>query len=173
MPDLLAASVIAVWIIVLIEGVFLLGTLRYLGRISARLGPEVPLFQGTTVVERLPVSALSPTAAQYRLLLFVAPGCGVCEPVLSGLKGRLRSDIATTIIARASETEAHAYVGRFGLARSELLADPQGEYATSAGVHETPVAVVTSRDGRRIASAIVNSSSQVETLVDAYTAVPA
>lgn len=167
---LFAVSYTALWGLTVILAVLLLGTLRTLGTIRLRLGPEVPLDHTDLVPGAHLAAPWLPEAAESGLVvLFVAPACGVCERVLEGMRGVLdgRPRDAFVIVAQADHEESRAYLTRFGLDGLMVVADPGAVLSEAAGVHDTPYAVLLDRDRRIKRAAIVNNGRQVESLLEA------
>lgn len=165
MSELLTASVALLWIVVALEGFLLLGTLRHVGRLALRMGPENPLYRQTEIGRTMVSPALPAPDGRTRLLLFVSPSCGVCAQVLRGVAALIGDEAQLIVVSQADEEASYAYLLEHGLGDALLVADPDGALSNELGVRETPVAVVTEPAGMTLQSAIVNSARQVESLL--------
>jgi methylamine dehydrogenase accessory protein MauD len=171
-----AASYVVLWALVLTLGVIVVALARQIGTLHLRLGPRgalelddegPPLGEAPTAVttdditgERVTIGG--PGAAQ--LLLFVSPGCHVCEQVLPSVpviaeQGRMMPFVVTDVNAhetrRAYETKN---------LRARLVPSPA--IVQSFDVPGTPYVVVLDSLGVVRAKGTVNNLEQMEGLVD-------
>src|SRR5207248_7072994 len=93
-------SYVALWIVSVVSCIVFLALLRQVGVLHTRLGPSPPMGTETPVIgqplpspggdlvslrgEPITLRAMRP--ADMLFVLFVSPGCAVCEAVLPGFK---------------------------------------------------------------------------------------
>ncbi len=171
-----AASYIALWLLVIVLAVVVAALARQIGTLHLRLGPRGALElddEGPALEEILPVTtatSVEGTAVslggpgEAQLLLFVSPGCGVCEQVLPSIPviaqaGRIAPYVLTDV--DAEETELAYKNKRLGV---PLV--PASEAVLRYGIPGTPYVVVTDATGTVRAKGTVNNLEQMEGLVD-------
>lgn len=171
-----AASYVVLWLLVLVLMVVVVALARQIGTLHLRLGPRGALEmdeEGPQLGEMLPdhrvtdadggaVTIGGPGEAQF--LLFVSPGCGVCEQVLPGVGavaqiGKLAPYVLTDV--DAEETRL-VYQGK----RLSVPLVPAGGFVMEYGIPGTPYVVITGDDGIVRAKGTVNNLEQMEGLVD-------
>ncbi len=169
MVDPLTIAVFLLFIVVVLQGALLLGTLRQLGQLTRRLGGERPLDHPTSlqVGDALPDVLRRPSQAKWRVVLFVSPTCGVCDQVLSGLSRLVPNPNQLVLVPQASPTAAREYLAGYGLGRYSSVDDPDGVVSESAGVREVPFAVLADAAWTVRRTAVVNTAYQVETMLAA------
>jgi methylamine dehydrogenase accessory protein MauD len=171
-----AASYVVLWLVVAVLCATVVALARQVGTLHLRLGPRgaleldeegPPLGEPIDPVELAdldgdPVTIASPGEAQ--LLLFVSPGCSVCEQVLPALAAVADDGgMAPYVISDAdAEHTARALGGR--RLRAPLVA--AGGLARSLDVPGTPYALVLDSDGVVRAKGTPNNLEQVEGLAD-------
>jgi hypothetical protein len=136
-------AIVLLWIVVIVQGLLLLGTLRQLGRLMTRLGGELPLDRATSlrVGDILPIALQSPSSPARRVTLFVSPTCSVCDQVLAGLSRVVPDPRQLTLVTQASQTAAKDYLDSYGLGRYPRITDPDGTLTEASGVSEVPFAI--------------------------------
>jgi methylamine dehydrogenase accessory protein MauD len=162
--------------LVIILAIVVVGSARQIGTLHARAGPRRALGMdddgpplGTAPEPReviditgAPVTVGGPGPPQ--LLLFVSPGCGVCEQVLPALPAIARNgQVIPFVVTDVDNTEAELAFGR-GTLSAPLISAP--ELLQLYDVRGTPYAVITDRLGIVRAKAPVTGLEQVEGLVD-------
>lgn len=171
-----AASYAVLWLLVLGLCVVVVALARQIGTLHLRLGPRgalevdeegpplgaAPPAQSVTDIEGRELTVGGPGAAQ--LLLFVSPGCMLCEQVLPSIpvvaaEGKMQPVVLAD--ADAHET-SRSYGGRS--LGAPLVPAPQ--VAGSYGVPGTPYLVVLDGLGVVRAKGTVNNLEQVAGLVD-------
>lgn len=157
-------SYVVLWVLVLVLAVLLIGTLRQVGQLWQRLGPETPLDRPTELAigSRLDVEWLPAGDGARRVVLFVSPTCGVCERVLGGLHRLLGPHDRLVLVCQSSEEVCAPYLAHYG-----LVADPDGSRIEAARVADIPFAVLLDGDDMTERTAIVNSPKQVELMLRA------
>lgn len=171
-----AASYVVLWALLLVLSVVVVALARQIGTLHLRLGPrgalemdeegpplgEAPQAHDAAAVDGTRVTIGGPGEAQ--LLMFVSPGCSLCEQVLPSLPviattGRLRPYVLTDVDATESALA-------FAPKRLEAPVVPGREVANAYGVPGTPYVVVLDELGVVQAKGTVNNLEQMEGLVD-------
>jgi hypothetical protein len=98
------------------------------------------------------------------MILFVSPGCGVCEQVLPALPAIARNgQLVPYVVTDVDNTEAELAFGRRNIP-APLISAP--DLIQRYNVPGTPYVVITDRLGIVRAKGTVNNLEQVEGLVD-------
>jgi methylamine dehydrogenase accessory protein MauD len=174
-----AASYVVLWGLVVMLCVVVVALARQIGTLHLRLGPrgalemddegpplgEAPEPHDAAAIDGSPVTIGGPGEAQ--LLMFVSPGCMLCEQVLPSLPaiagaGRLAPYVVTDVDPVESEL-------RFGAKRLAAPVVPGREIASAYDVPGTPYVVVLDDLGVVQAKGTVNNLEQMEGLVDTAT----
>lgn len=171
-----AASYVVLWLLVAVLSVLVVALARQIGTLHLRMGPrgalemddegpalgEAPPPLGLTDIEGEPVEVGGPGRAQ--LLLFVSPGCRLCEEVLPSVRAVADSgDLAPVVLADAGSSETRDIFAGRGLGAPVI---PAHEVAQSYSVPGTPYAVVLDNLGVVRAKGSVNNLEQMEGLID-------
>lgn len=98
MSEFMLGSMVLLWIVVILEGLLLLGTLRHVGKLAMRIGPENPLYRQTEIGRAMVSAALPPPDGRTRL-----SSCGVCAQVLPGVASLVGDDAQLIVISQANE----------------------------------------------------------------------
>lgn len=171
-----AASYVVLWALLLVLSVVVVALARQIGTLHLRLGPRgalemdeegPPLGEAPPAHEAADVDGTLVTIGgpgQAQLLMFVSPGCSLCEQVLPSLpviaaSGRLRPYVLTDVDATESALA-------FAPKRLRAPVVPGREVATAYGVPGTPYVVVLDDLGVVQAKGTVNNLEQMEGLVD-------
>lgn len=171
-----AASYVILWILVLALAVVVVALARQIGTLHLRVGPrgalemddegpelgDVPQPFDLPAIDGREVRLGGPGEAQ--LLMFVSPGCMVCEQVLPSVGVVARSGSMTPYVLTdvdAFETE-RAFVSK----RIPAAVVPAAEVAQAYSVPGTPYVVVLDDGGAVRAKGTVNNLEQMEGLVD-------
>lgn len=174
-----AASYVLLWALVLVLCVVVVALARQIGTLHLRLGPRgalelddegPPLGEAPEPVDAADVDGRRVTIGgpgDAQLLMFVSPGCTLCEQVLPAVpviaaQGRLTPYLLTDVDA----TESALTFGARDLNASVV---PGREIAEAYGVPGTPYVVVTDVQGVVQAKGTVNNLEQMEGLVDTAT----
>lgn len=171
-----AASYVVLWVLVVMLAVVVVALARQIGTLHLRLGPRGALEldgEGPALGEMLPpantqdvngsaVTLGGPGEAQ--LLLFVTPGCGVCEQVLPSLPAVAAIGSHTPYVVTDVDAEETRLV--YGSKRISAPLIPDRELAAGYGVPGTPYVIITGDDGLVRAKGTVNNLEQMEGLVD-------
>lgn len=171
-----AASYVVLWLLVMMLIVTVVALARQIGTLHLRLGPRGALEldgEGPALGDMLPpvetrdldgsdITLGGPQGAQ--LLLFVTPGCGVCEQVLPSLHAVASiGDHAPFVITDVDAEETRIV---YGGKRINAPLIPDRDAAASYGVPGTPYVIITGDDGLVRAKGTVNNLEQMEGLVD-------
>ncbi len=162
-------SYVALWVLVVFQGLLLLGMVRAVAELSAsgrrsgrlgvpntaRLGTGQPS-PGALTGERAPhfnaVDALGGRVdsasfdGQPRLLVFVAPSCPSCQEVWSDIEAVSAEYQATVVLVCVARAQpCRQFAEQHELARP-LLVDGEAVLATAFGISITPTAVLITAD---------------------------
>ena len=172
-----AASYVALWILVVVLAVVVVALARQIGTLYLRLGPRGALemdAEGPALGSRAPDARLTALdgstvriggSAQAQLLLFVSPGCHICEQVLPGT-GALKRLGVSPVIVTDQDAEETALV--YGRKRSDAPIVPGIGIVQAFEVPGTPYVVVIDDDGVVKAKGTVNNLEQLEGLVETF-----
>jgi methylamine dehydrogenase accessory protein MauD len=175
-------SLLALSIIVVIQGIILLALARQIGVLHSRISP-----QGARIVNAGPrigdpappvntqnihhqIMTLGSDHGKSTLLLFITPGCSVCAALLPSIK-KLANDERKTLevklLAFGTNVEAaEMYFAEHELASSTPLAVAD-DLAMQYRVTLSPYGIIVDRDGIIRSKGIVNSYEHVESLLNA------
>ena len=170
------ASYVVLWALVIVLSVVVVALARQIGTLHLRLGPrgalemdeegpplgDAPPEIEVRDIEGSPVTVGGPGEAQ--LLLFVTPGCTLCEEVLPSVAAVAEAgDMSPFVVTDVDRAETKSAYGR-GRLGSPLL--PAREVAQEYRVPGTPYAVVLDELGVVRAKGAINNLEQMEGLVD-------
>ena len=171
-----AASYIVLWLLVVVLCFVVVALARQIGTLHLRLGPrgalemddegpplqEAPPPVDVVALNDQPLSVGGPGHAQ--LLLFVSPGCHLCEAVLPSLSAVSEAgDMMPLVITDADKAETRSAYGDKRL-RAPVI--PSQKLAQAYRVPGTPYAVILDDIGVVRAKGAVNNLEQMEGLVD-------
>jgi methylamine dehydrogenase accessory protein MauD len=168
-----AASYMVLWLLVVALCIVVVALARQIGTLHLRLGPRgalemddegPPLGEAAAIVEatdaRGEIATIgSPGEAQ--LLLFVTPGCRVCDEVVPGVDAVARSGHLSPYVVAEGVSE-----GGNGRTRVAARSVSSAEAFRAYAVPGTPYAVVVDNMGIVRAKGTVNNLEQMEGLVD-------
>ncbi len=170
-----AASYVVLWLLVVVLCVVVVALARQIGTLHLRLGPrgalemddegpalgEAPEPVAADDIDGRPVTIGGPGDAQ--VLIFVSPGCMLCEQVLPALPALARTnDLAPYVLTDVDATESAL---TFGPKRLPAPVVPGATIASTYGVPGTPYVVVLDRHGVVRAKGTVNNLEQIEGLI--------
>lgn len=171
-----AASYVILWLLVIVLCFIVVALARQVGTLHLRLGPrgalemddegppigEAPVAAELTGIDGRPLEVGGPGAAQ--VLLFVSPGCHLCEEVLPSIGVAARTkDMDPVVLVDADPLETkHLFEHR----KLGAAIAPGGPLAAAYGVPGTPYVVVLDRLGIVRAKGTVNNLEQLEGLID-------
>jgi methylamine dehydrogenase accessory protein MauD len=170
------ASYLVLWMLVIVLSVVVVALARQIGTLHMRLGPRGALEmddEGPPLGEAPEAREVSDLAGAtvtlggpgpQQLILFVSPGCGVCEQVLPALPAIARNgQLVPYVVTDVDNTEAELAFGRRNIP-APLISAP--DLIQRYNVPGTPYVVITDRLGIVRAKGTVNNLEQVEGLVD-------
>lgn len=181
MSELWVASLIALWVLVLLLGFLLMGALRQIGLMQLRLGPELgalvtddgldrgaqaPDFTGIDV-DTNAVRSLSELPARQRLLVFLSPSCVACSalaPHLNEVSQTWQDEFDFLVVCRGNVEGCRVFRQRHRL-RAPMLVDVSGQIEHAYQVTRSPFAYVLDREGRVLIRGLANDWSQLEALL--------
>jgi methylamine dehydrogenase accessory protein MauD len=171
-----AASYLVLWMLVIVLSVIVVALARQIGTLHMRLGPRgaleiddegPPLGEAPEAREVSDVGGSAVTLGgpgPQQLILFVSPGCGVCEQVLPALPALARNgQLVPYVVTDVDNTEAELAFGSRNIP-APLISAP--DLIQRYNVPGTPYVVITDRLGIVRAKGTVNNLEQVEGLVD-------
>lgn len=164
MSGLWLISFVALWILVVVLAVVVLGLVRQLGVIHLRLGPEDKL---TTTHEGLDIGSYAPefTAidvmhgrkvgladlkGRHSVLVFISPTCGPCiqlMPHLAVFQRERRRKISVVVVSH-SGAEAASDLAATQKGTMTVLTDPTGTIAQAYQAQATPFAYHLDKESR-------------------------
>jgi methylamine dehydrogenase accessory protein MauD len=170
------ASYVILWFLVVVLSVLVVALARQVGTLHLRLGPRGAL----EIDDEGPPLGESPPVADVRaiddrmlriggpgpanVLLFVSPGCHLCEAVLPSLGVAAKSKgMNATVLVDADRLET---IGMFGDRKLNADIAPAGDLTSTYAVPGTPFVVVLDDLGIVRAKGTVNNLEQLEGLID-------
>lgn len=149
---------------------------RQIGTLHLRLGPRgaleiddegPPLDEAPPIVEAqdlegVPVSVGGGGAS--RMVMFISPGCMVCDRVLPSLPVVAAGAGLETLVV--TDVDAHESAAAFGTTSGGLRIVPSPELMETYAVPGTPYLVVIDAEGVVRAKGTINNLEQMEGLVD-------
>ena len=170
------ASYIVLWLLVVVLCFVVVALARQIGTLHLRLGPrgalemddegpplqEAPPPVDVVDIDQRRVSVGGPGRAQF--LLFVSPGCHLCDAVLPSLGVVSEAgDMAPLVVADADAQETRS---TYGNRRLHARVVPGRKLAQAYRVPGTPYAVILDDLGIVRAKGAINNLEQMEGLVD-------
>ena len=169
-----AASYVTLWLLVAALCLVVVALARQIGTLHMRLGPRGALEMddegpelGSPAIS-IPTQDLEGDAvvvgAPAQLLMFVSPGCHVCEQVLPSISAVAEHGKLSPFVITDVDEEETALT--FKSKRVGAPVVPGVAIAQAYEVPGTPYVVVTDRTGAVAAKGTVNNLEQVEGLID-------
>jgi methylamine dehydrogenase accessory protein MauD len=172
------ASQVVLWIGLLVLGVVCMALARQIGVLHQRIAPagalslRQPLKLGDATPE-MQLPALDGSTVQIggarggrsQMLLFLAPGCAICEALLPALRSAQTAERQWLDIVLASDgaSDDHAgYVRDKGLGKFPYVVSEQ--LGRSYGVAKLPYAVLIDEAGKLVSTGLVNTREHLESL---------
>lgn len=182
MNALWIASVVALWIVVLVLAAVVLGLARQVGVLLERVAPAGALDTGAglepgSLVPELRVETIdgrvvevggAQAGARSRLFFFLSPTCPMCEALLPVVKDLAHSEREWLDVVLASDGPEEDHAGF--VARKGLEGLP---YVVSEGLGRTfrvaqlPYGALVDESGRLAAAGLTNSREHLESLLEA------
>lgn len=175
-----SASQIALWIVVLAEGLLILGLMREVGLIQLRVGPIAAMGtpdQGLPVgVEAPDLNALGPDGRSIlalhsngkpRLFVFASPSCSVChqmvEPIAILAKAERRF-LDVVVVCSDSQANCREFLKALD-GDCEIVIDDGGSVKKAFNVSGSSFAIVVDAEGKVGQSGVVNNLQHLEYLL--------
>ena len=170
---------VALFVVVLVQGVLLVGLLREVGLIQVRIGPSFAMSneEGPPVGSTAPVVTLNTEVggeaiiggmrSKAQLLAFISPGCGTCHALVGplGLIGRSESDILDVVAVCAGQDEDCREFFRPVRDSVIVVNDRDASIRSEFNVQGSPFALVVDKNGVVGESGVVNNLQQIEFLL--------
>ena len=172
MTVLLVSCVIALAVLVVVQGLVLLEMVRQISQIRRVLDLDdrpVPISLGDHAGRPLREPTRSVLQNGEGILVLLSTDCATCRLVASGLRDLLDRFVErriVTILQAHNQEEAAEMVAASGLAGDEVVVDLDRSYGEALGVALRPAAVVV-RDGTLIEGATIQNAHQLQQLLEA------
>ena len=170
------ASYVVLWLLVVVLCFVVVALARQIGTLHLRLGPRgalemddegPPLQEAPPPVDAVDISGKGISVGgpgHAQLVLFVSPGCHLCEAVLPSLTAVSEAgDMRALVVTDSDATEARTSYGD-GRVRAPVI--PSRKLAQAYRVPGTPYVVILDDLGVVRAKGAVNNLEQMEGLVD-------
>lgn len=171
-----AVSYVVMWVLLVVLTIVVVALARQIGTLHLRLGPrgalevddegpalgEAPPPEETSDAQGAPARVGGPGEAQ--LLLFVSPGCHLCEQVLPSLPAIARKHELTPYVL--ADADADETVSQYERRRLNARVVSGNWIAQHYRVPGTPYVVLLDRLGVVRAKGTVNNLEQMEGLVE-------
>lgn len=176
----LNVTYVLLWVLVLTLAMTTIFLARQLGVLSRQLGPVGAMMANpgpdlNTAVEEITLRDLDGSAialggphTKSRLIVFVSPGCPSCEDVATALRSVHRSErrsLDVIIVGSGTESLVHEEFRK----RHLLEAVPyimSSEFRDRMNIAAVPYALLLDQEGILRSKGLVNSLSQVESLLN-------
>ncbi len=183
MEGIWLASYVALWAMMLVQAIVIAALLRQVGILHLRIGPvgarttNMGLEIGASLpnlnvddINGSPVSLVDRERA--RLLVFIVPGCGICDELMPAVRTMVRSerDRLSIILITGDEEEETA---RSFIRKHHLDAIPfvlSAQVASACQVRSAPYALAIDTDGVVRAKGMISHIEHLESIVEALSA---
>jgi methylamine dehydrogenase accessory protein MauD len=179
------ASQVALWVIVIVQSVLILGLMREVGLLQLRVGPQHAMVTsdqglgpGTTAPDLVLEDVftgdevhLGSPQAHARVLAFIDPKCGICHGILGPLEILARSEkdrLDVVAVCNAAPEDCRAFL-RPVTPHVFALADFSASARQHFRVTGSSFAIVVDRDGVVGDGGVVNNLQHLESLLDTLT----
>jgi hypothetical protein len=176
MTVFLVVSVVALAIVVVVQGLVLLEMVRQTAQIRRVLDLDdrpTPVSLGTLAGRPLPEPVRSlwsqNGASRDGVVVLLSTDCATCRLVASGLReliDRFEQHRIVAVLQAHQRDEAAEMLAAAGLAQDEIVLDLEREYGAALGIALRPAAVVV-RDGIVSEGATVRNARQLQQLLEA------
>lgn len=177
MESAFLVSYAALWVLVVIQGVVLVGLVSIVGRLHDANAPEharaplpglepgtpVPTFRARDLDGRQVVT--SDLTGSMNIVLFVSPSCSSCVTTLDemvGLSHKARGNVL--VVCQADKTKCAQLAQTYGLVRT--IPDPESELSQLFKVPVLPTAVLIDRSGRVQSYGQPSRAAELEHVLD-------
>jgi methylamine dehydrogenase accessory protein MauD len=179
MDGIWLVAFVALWVIVLVEVVLLLGLTREVGALHARvgagalmtedgldIGEAAPGFNAVEIQSGHQVSFIA-ESGRNSLVLFIAPNCDACRKLISALaKGwaRWQRDAQLFVVCEGEEKEVSRFAEQTK-AQIPLLLDRQHQIHMAFGQPPTPFAFLVGPTGAITLKGVVHLGDDIDRLI--------
>lgn len=177
--EALIVSNILLWLLLVALAFVVMGLVRQIGVLHARLAPAGALMidKGVAVNEPAPrVTAADrsgrPVNFGYpsdkgQLLFFLSPSCPICKSLLPAVKaiGKARKDLELVYVSDGEADAQAALIREFGLEDARYVVGP--EVGMTYQIGKLPYAVLIDAAGVLRAKGLVNSREHLDSLFEA------
>lgn len=181
MNEIWIASNVLLWFVVAVMAFILIGLLRQLGLIQARLGIEAgalitpeglergikaPDFDGKELSSKEHFH-FDDVRGRRVLLVFLSATCAPCRdliPHLNAVASKYRNQILTLAVCQGSEQACEEF-SRLTNLQTKLLADPANFIGANYNIKFTPFAYLIDESGYVLIRGVANTLSQLEGLL--------
>jgi len=175
MTIFLVVAVVALGLLVVVQGLVLLELVRQVSQMRRELDLDdrpVPISLGELAGRPLPEPALGVWSengsSRDGVLVLLSTDCATCRLVASGLPDiltRFEGQRIVAVLQAHSQDEATEMLADTGLPQDEIVVDVEREYGSALGIALRPAAVVV-RDGIVSEGAIVRNPRQLQQLLE-------
>ncbi len=175
MTIFLVVAVVALGLLVVVQGLVLLELVRQVSQMRKELDLDdrpVPISLGELAGRPLPEPARGVWSengsARDGVLVLLSTDCATCRLVASGLPDlltRFEGQRIVAVLQAHSQDEATEMPADTGLPQDEIVVDIEREYVSALGIALRPAAVVV-RDGIVSEGAIVRNPRQLQQLLE-------
>ena len=175
MTILIVLSVVALWVLVGVQGLVLLEMVRQVSQIRTQLDlDDRPMafslggFAGRPLPEPARGVWSENGVVRDGVLVFLSTDCATCRLVVSGLRDvmqRFEDKRVVAVLQARTHDEVEQMLAETGLTLDEFVVDLENEYGGIFGIDVRPAAVVV-RDGIVSEGAVVRNSRQLHQLLE-------
>lgn len=183
MPSLELISHILLWIMIILQGIFLLALARQIGFLHERyastgartmnvglnIGEPAPVFSVEDIANRQ--VTLGMERNKRTLLFFLATGCSICTSLLPHLKRLIRHEgdtLEIKLVAFGTKLEdAKKYAAKHSLLDTNIPFIVSDDLALQYRVTLAPYGIVINQSGIVRAKGLINSRFDIESLLNA------
>jgi thiol-disulfide isomerase/thioredoxin len=165
MDDLVYVAIAVLFVVVIVEGLVLVGVMRQLGAVLLEVRPGSPRDVGGGPEPSAPLDVNGFDFEGGAVFVFLSPNCEGCEtlrPVLADLPEQYPSVSIAAIVAFGSEEERRSYADSLGGIVRPELARLQEEWS----IPGTPYAVSADASRRVRAKGIVTTPEQLAAMAE-------
>lgn len=169
-------SYVALWVVVLLQTLLVLGLIRRQAtQIASLTAADVPVFDYELAGHQMPTfSGVDTSGAlvdhstilgERAALLFVSPSCSTCGASLEDIEAlKMKSGGRVLVVCQGSSDECRELIAAYGLDEAAVV-DADRSITSRFHVHGTPTAVLISEDGTIEAGGHPLRGSDVEALL--------
>ncbi len=183
-PSWLVLSQSLLWLVVVLQGVILVGLLRQVGLVSLRIGPKGARINddGPALGEKVSLLELrthshssngkefpSPSTIRNSMLVFVSPNCGACRRVMPGirtLQAETKELVEWAVFCFGTSTESDRFRIDHKLEKVPFFwAD--SKIRAELRIHTVPFALLLDAEGVVQSKGVINHLEHLESLLEA------